>query len=223
MATRSTASVRPHLGVLLWGRGGARHGLTLAELVIVLAILAMLSAMVVPMAGNCVADSRNGVTRQNLTRLRDMIAETYWQDNDRRLPQRDTTVPPVPSGRTNTPQLRYLFVNPHTEDATVQYDPVYRRGWRGPYLVDRGRATYTISTDVGFLESYGENGDPTVLDGWGRPIVLQNPGALPDGRQDVRLVSAGPDGVVNIAPDKLTADLSTQDIGDDVWVSFGVR
>jgi type II secretory pathway pseudopilin PulG len=192
-------------------------------LVIVLAVLAMLSALVVPMVGNCVADSRSAVTRQNLTRLRDMIAETYWQDSDRCLPQRDTGVPPVPPGRMNTPQLRYLFVNPHTEDATVQYDPVYCRGWRGPYLADRGRVTYTINAGAGFLECYGENGDPTVLDGWDRPIVLQHPGTLSDGRQDVRLVSAGPDGVVSIPADKLTAELTAQDISDDVWASFELR
>jgi hypothetical protein len=61
------------------------------------------------------------------------------------------------------------------------------------------------------------------LDGWDRPIVLQHPGTLSDGRQDVRLVSAGPDGVVSIPADKLTAELTAQDISDDVWASFELR
>ena len=131
----------------------------------------------------------------------------------------------MPSGRLTTPQLRYLFVNPLTEDTTVTYNPAYRLGWRGPYLVANTGSVYTINTAAGFLEQYGENGDPTVLDGWGNPIVIQNPGILADGGQDVRLVSAGPNGVVNIDPTIPTATLlATPSLaGDDVWVSFELR
>ena len=200
-----------------------RRGLTLAELLVVIAILATVGTLVLPAVGNYLADSRGDVTRQSLTQLRDTIAETYWQDSAGQLPQRDPTVPPVPSGRLMSPQLRYLFVNPHTEDATVTYDPAYRRGWRGPYLVDRNGPAYTVNNTAGFTNLYGENGDPVVLDGWGRPIAIQNPGLLPDGRQDVRLVSAGPDGIVNLPPTKATAALTAADIGDDLWVSFEVR
>ena len=201
-----------------------RCGLTLAELLVVLAILAMISAIAIPLAGNYVADSRDAVTRQSLTRLREVIA-TYWQDSGRQFPQRDATVPAVPSSRMNTPQLRYLFVNPHTnpESVTITFDPVYRLGWRGPYLVAINGALYTVNAATGFLENYGENGDPAVFDGWGQPIVLQNPGLAPDGLQDVRLVSAGPDGVLNTPPTKSTAQLTSTDIGDDVWISFELR
>ena len=199
---------------------GRRPALTLAELVIVLAILSVVGAIVLPLAGHYAADSRDAVTRQSLARLRDVIAETYWQDSYQKLPRPDNTISP---SRSNYPQIRYLFVNPRTEDATVQYDPDYRRGWRGPYLVDRSGACFVIDVAAGFTQSYGENGDPAVLDGWGRPIVIQNPGTLADGRQDVRLVSAGPNGIVNVPPDKATASLTAADTGDDVWISFEVR
>ena len=200
-----------------------RRALTLAELVIVLAILTTVSAIVLPMAGNFVADSRDAVTRQSLTRLRDVIAETYWQDNRRELPCPGTVG--VSSGRQEQPQLRYLFVNPSRspEDAAVTFDPVYRLGWRGPYLVERNEAVYTIDTAAGFSDRYGEDGDPTVLDGWGHPIVMQNPGQLSDGRQDVRLVSAGPDGILNTPPATLTDSLTSTTIGDDLLISFQVR
>jgi prepilin-type N-terminal cleavage/methylation domain-containing protein len=200
-----------------------RRGLTLAELLIVISVLSVLATLVLPTVGNFLGESRNDVTQQSLARLRDVIAQTYWQDANRNLPQRNTSVTPVPAGRMTSPQLRYLFVNPLTEDATVTYNPAYRLGWRGPYLVANSGSVYTINATTGFLEQYGENGDPTVLDGWGNPLVIQNPGTLADGGQDVRLVSAGPNGVLNIPPGKLTQDLTATDIGDDIFVSFEVR
>ena len=42
-----------------------------------------------------------------------------------------------------------------------------------------------MNTASNFTVQYGENGDPAVLDGWGNPIVVQNPGLTADGGQDV--------------------------------------
>lgn len=218
-----------------------RQGLTLLELVVVLTVLVALATVAVMSSGALLQDARGDVTRQSLTRLRDTIAQTYWQDAGGNLPQRNTSVTPVPSGRMTTPQLRYLFINPATENAlttsevlgggvantdTVNtYNPAYRLGWRGPYLVPNNNAAYTINTLAGFLEQYGETGDPAVLDGWGNPIVIQCPGLAPDGALDVRLVSAGPNGIVNIDPTVSTATLLANPslTGDDVWISFEVR
>jgi len=203
-----------------WALKSPRRGLTLAELLLVVTIISILATLILPAVGNFLGESRADVTRVSLTRLRDVIAETYWPDNRSTLPRPGL---PLQGSRQNAPQLRYLFVNPQTEDTIVTFDPTARLGWRGPYMVDRNDSLYTINTATGFTEQYGENGDPAVLDGWGRAIVLQNPGTLSDGRQDVRLVSAGPDGIVNIPPTKLTAALTTGDIGDDVFASFEVR
>jgi hypothetical protein len=49
-----------------------------------------------------------------------------------------------------------------------------------------------------FTSDYGNAGDPSVPDGWGRPIILQIPtisGTLD--WQDARLVSAGLDGKID--------------------------
>ena len=52
-----------------------RCGLTLLELGVVLAILAALASIAVLNSGAVVQDSRGDVTRQSLTRLRDLIAQ----------------------------------------------------------------------------------------------------------------------------------------------------
>ena len=103
----------------------------------------------------------------------------------------------------------------------MDFDPVYRVGWRGPYVVANNGSVYTINATTDFLEQYGENGDPAVLDGWGNPIVIQNPGLTSDGGQDVRLVSAGPNGIVDINPTTPTAAL----LATRVWraTTFGFR
>jgi hypothetical protein len=196
--------------------GAKRAGLTLAELLVVVAILVVLGSLVLPAVGHYMSDSRDAITRQSLTRLRDVIAVTYWSDMQS-LPRPDAVVSP---SRAHHPQLRYLFVNPNTEGATLAYDPVYRRGWRGPYLVQAQGAAYTTAS---FSNLYGENGDPAVPDGWGRPMVIQNPGTLADGRLDVRVVSAGPDGVLTVPATMATLALTSVDTGDDVWIAFEVR
>jgi prepilin-type N-terminal cleavage/methylation domain-containing protein len=213
-----------------------RRGLTLLELGVVLAVLGALASMVVLCSGALLGQSRGDVTRQSLTQLRDVIAQTYWQDAGGNPPERNLNVTPVPPARMTTPQLRYLFINPLTEntlttadpgstDTAVTYNPAYRLGWRGPYVVANNGSVYTINTTAGFLEQYGENGDPAVMDGWGNPIVIQNPGLTADGGQDVRLVSAGPNGIVNIDPTVSTAALlATPSLaGDDIWISFELR
>jgi prepilin-type N-terminal cleavage/methylation domain-containing protein len=231
-----------------------RRGLTLTELVVVLAILATLGSLLLPAVGHFVNDSRGDVTRASLARLREVIC-LYWNDN-RQLPQPNSNVslgrmvtPPGQNQSIAPAQVRYLFVNPATEDTTVTFNPVYKLGWRGPYVVNQGGAVYMVmdtttdptaraagvtSDQYGVAASTTPNGvtipgDPAVLDGWGDPIVIQNPsailpgGTLPDGGQDVRLVSAGPNGVVDTPPWVLTSALTAGQTGDDIVVSFEVR
>jgi len=182
-----------------------RTGLTLAELLIVVTVLTALLSLVLPAVGHYLAESRDAVTRQTLARLRDVVV-LYWSD----------------MGEVPTP-LRALFVNPKTGDGTLDYDPVYRRGWRGPYVVHQEGVLYRIDDTANFTADYGQNGDFAVHDGWGRPLVVQCPGTLADGRKDVRIVSAGPDGVLNVPRAAATASLTSTDIGDDLWIAVEVR
>lgn len=205
-----------------------RRGLTLFELLVVLGILLVLGTLVVPAVNGHLGRSREDITWQSMRRVRDVIMGTYFDDMGQQVPRPGT--PGIAAGRVNHPQLGYLFVNPAyyedenalTEPYDASYDPVARLGWRGPYLLHEGEGfSYRVELARGFSELYGLDGDPAVLDGWGNPIVLQEPDANNDGAIDldeqrhVRLVSAGPDGILNTDPNALLP-VGTGDRGDDL-------
>lgn len=207
------------------------RGLTLFELLAVMGILAVLATLVVPMIGSRIEQTRETVTVHSLTRLREVITGTYFEDRYR---GGDDTEPlPRPgsdaldAGRVNHPQLAYLFLNPKThldgDPTTRDHDPGF--GWYGPYVLHNGNGhVYTVDDGRGFTTRYGETGDPAVLDGWGNPIVLQepqDPNATPYDRwRHARLVSAGPDGVIQTPPDVFmpTAAQSGDDLVLFLWI-----
>lgn len=186
-----------------------RRGLTLLELLVVLTILIALATIVVPVISTFGRKSQDVATRENLLRLQDLLVNQYWPDMGELPRPKNLTGPPV---RLDRPQLRYLFVNPDTEDTskTTGATLLSTRRWNGPYVRHTG-ARYQIdnSSDTvvkwprGFIADYGLGddtgiqGDPAILDAWGRPIVIQVPstGASDDWKY-ARLVSAGPDGVI---------------------------
>ena len=192
-----------------------RRGLTLLELVVVLAILVALATLIIPNVSFIGSKSQAVSTRENLQRLQELLVNRYIPDMGGNVylpPIGDTNTNPysgtnvgnmvanlpapagVPalltfsstSSRDPThPQLRYLFVNPDTE--TIQWTAgataLSVRRWQGPYGQQTG-ATYSVSSGTSAsssgtvsVDEYGVNGDPTVLDAWGRPIVIQVPPA----------------------------------------------
>jgi len=125
------------------------------------------------------------------------------------------------------PQFRYLFVNPddtqYPETMTwlSGLNVLSTRRWQGPYVQQTG-GTYAVSSGTAtanFTTDYGQDGDPTVLDAWGRPIVIQVPTATDattgePGVNFARLVSAGANGVID-TPENVTMPTKAQR-GDDV-------
>jgi len=206
------------------------RGLTLLELLVVLAILIALATLLVPMVSFLGQRSQEVSSHENLYRLQDVLVNHYLADMGE-LPRPAHHL--VVSGtRRNHPQLAYLFLNPdYHEDGIAGNDHdtsgnlLSQRSWRGPYLLHGGAGYAVTDTDsdaatgTNFTNRYGENGDPTVLDAWGRPIVLQEPDANGDGAVDedearhVRLVSAGPNGRIDADPDLLMPTKTER--GDD--------
>ncbi|MCS6851020.1 MAG: prepilin-type N-terminal cleavage/methylation domain-containing protein [Gemmataceae bacterium] len=203
-----------------------RRGLTLLELVAVLVILVALAALVVPIVASLSTDARDTVTRSTLSALRETIVNRYWPDMNGvmsagtvvadGLPQpHPDSAQRSPTSREFHPQLAFLFNPPVASLGQAQYR-LFRRGWNGPYVqytgaIYRDPAVMTEAQWVarGFSNAYGVTGDPTVLDGWGNPIVLQRPAGAP-----VRLVSAGPNGILE------TTEAMPEPASDDISVAL---
>jgi hypothetical protein len=122
-----------------------------------------------------------------------------------------------------------LFVNPATwsrEAAryTPQYtfDPERNIGWRGPYL-SQPRGEYVVNESKHFSNMYGETGDQAVLDAWGRPLVLQYAARSEEGLVDLRVISAGANGRVEIERTARSEDLEATTVGDDLYVALELR
>ncbi|MEZ6187111.1 MAG: prepilin-type N-terminal cleavage/methylation domain-containing protein [Planctomycetota bacterium] len=196
-----------------WSLRAAR-GFTLTELVVVLLVLVAVAGIVVPTVGGLGEDSKRAATEASLVRVREALlgdasGAGYLADMDGLTPG----TPPV-----RTLLLRDLFL----QGAAPAYAPATRRGWNGPYL-RHVAGTYAITdppVGSGFTSAYGAPGDPCVLDGWGNPIVVQRPTAASGGSDEardrnVRLVSAGPNGVLDSDPAALDPATLSGTQGDD--------
>ena len=103
--------------------------------------------------------------------------------------------PPVVSHATGMPNsLADLLYAPNgINGQPIVFDPVSRRGWRGPYLVQATGRFKKDELDESF-HTYGNPDDPVFVDGMGNPIILQWPNTLDPietRAKFVRLVSAG--------------------------------
>lgn len=163
-----------------------RTAVTLLELLGVVTILAALAGLVIGLVGDAGAKARSDGSALGLAEVRKAIlgtpASPGYQGDLLRLPD----------------SLADLLRPPAFAPA---FDLATGIGWRGPYL-GPATATYVVDPANGFVAAYGANGDPAVLDAWGRPLVLQIPDPAGMGvptaadRRHARLVSAGPDGVL---------------------------
>lgn len=181
----------PHRRGRVAARRPRRRGMTLLELIVVVAVLAVLAGMVVPLLQDTVETAQETGVRASLAALRDAVMgrpeRPGFHTDLRRLP---TT-------------LAELWVNPDTDPGPgvilkyPAFDINTRVGWHGPYLLAPG-GSYAVNPAAGFTIDYGNPGDPAVPDPWGRPIVMQRPtvGTIAERELYARLVSAGADGIL---------------------------
>jgi prepilin-type N-terminal cleavage/methylation domain-containing protein len=175
----------------------SHRGLTLVEIVVVVAILAILAGAIVPIVSHYAAESKVTATQASLAAVRDAIMGTtnapgYLGD----VGQLPTT-------------MKDLLVQP---TGVQSFNRDTNSGWHGPYLLN---ATGTYPRN----DAYGQVGDPAILDAWGNAIVLQVPtaGSTPAiNAAFARLVSAGQNGV-------LDTPLNTLDGLSNPYPSAGLR
>ena len=174
-------------------RGRRRYphssGFTLVELLAVLFILVAVGGIVVYVVSDVEASARVKATKASLSGIAAAILGSPGQ-------------PGYADGNGDIPDhIADLFLKP---SGFPDYDKNLKKGWRGPYL--RGLTGQYVPQDPNqSSDRYGMKGDPAVLDGWGRPLVLQIPDPDQKGppytalqRRHARLVSPGPDGVIQI-------------------------
>lgn len=192
-------------------RRASRRGFTLVESLVVLAVLVVVGGVVLVRLGGATEDASAQVTHATLTQVRGVMLG----DLDRPGYRGDLGTMPH--------RLTDLFRRPADQPPWV---PALKRGWNGPYLRPGG-ATYGTDEARGLSSIYAAEHDPVVLDGWGRPVVLQIPNWDGTGKPDAvdllhaRLVSGGPDGTIQTprtdAMASGAADFPTrQECGDDL-------
>lgn len=181
----------------------SRQAVTLAELVVVLFILVALAGLATPLCSGQMSTAANTTTQATLAQARDAVAQ-YWRDT------KFIALDGVTTAATEAERfdIEWLLFNPVTADRTLSFDRNTLSGWNGPYVL-----TATTSPDAV---------TDGLIDGWNRSLVVHyvNPGS---DIRDVRIVSAGPDGVIDISAVAATSSLTTNNVGDDLYVSLLLR
>ncbi|WP_143549267.1 type II secretion system protein [Rhodopirellula bahusiensis] len=178
-----------------------RSAFTLIELIVVLCILVAISGILIPVYSGTIQNANQVVTISSLNQIGDAMGD-YWRDT------KFVTLDGITTTATESDRfdIDWLFANPVTGDGTIDFSFHSKIGWRGPYLW----------TSTGDQVSAGA---PYMVDAWSHSILVQDvlPTAVP---RDLRIVSAGPDGVVTIPPSTATAALTSTDVGDDLYVAL---
>jgi len=181
-----------------------RKAFTIFELAVVLCVIVALAGLSFPIVGGTYNDAATASTQSTLQAVSSATAK-YWSDN--KLVKLDgvTTV----ASESTRFQVRWFFRNPVTNLATTSFDRNSAVGWNGPYLL----------SSTGTIANFG---DTTIIDAWNHEITIQDVDPAASLR-DVRVVSAGPDGVVDIPSVTATTSLNASNIGDDLYVALQLR
>jgi type II secretory pathway pseudopilin PulG len=182
----------------------ARTAVSLIELIVVLSILAAFSCLLIPCFSGTIEDANEVATKKSLVEIRDALI-AYWLDIKHVTLDGMTTV----AANSDRLHIDWLFANPVTGDQAFDFDFNSLIGWRGPYLAES-----TGSLIVA--------GSPFVIDAWNNEIKIHDvdPSAS---QRDVRIVSGGPDGTITIPTATATSALTTNEIGDDIYVALQLR
>ncbi len=162
----------------------ARAGFTLTEVLVAVAVLAVLAGAAVPVTGKVLRAGRISATKQEMAGLAKAIrayGTDYGHSPARLMWGR------FPAENTGGGAYPAILGRDLEEDlAGVGWDLAYRQGWNGPYI--QGEDVTTDAAGVGTpvtVRSY-------QIDAWDRYYVYRNQGGT-GAERTVSLVSGGPD------------------------------
>ncbi len=211
--------------------GLKEKGVTLIELTVVLLILIALAGLAVPYVSGTGSKAMCQATDATLQAVKEAVmgggaGPGFYGDTLGYFPK-------ATKSYTADYHLKYILT-PLTDSSwgkMLTYNPKTALGWRGPYLMTGMTNNYPVDADNDTTDltdelhsSYGSAtyvdsaivvGDEVVLDGWGRPVILQVPTAgcstYADPVKCARLVSAGPVPGRNIQSNGFSATLTDGD------------
>lgn len=199
----------------------ARRGLTLVELVVVLAIVVMLAGAAISATEGALEEARYDTTQRTLASIEDAVLGPFDQQGPAIQPARPWAsgfvsdmgrLPRVPTAVVATPEMMLQELWTLPENATPfgvhapAGDPELRIacGWRGPYL------------RLGF-------GEPRLFDGWGRAFTCAKSDGtvVQPGDQITQLLTLGADNAIGGA--NYDADLRSAIHATNVTPVIGPR
>jgi type II secretory pathway pseudopilin PulG len=185
-----------------------RFGLTLYELLVVMAILVTMAAIVIPLLTQTTNSAQLDATYATMTNVRNAIMGTgtqpgYFQDMKGLAlapTHPDAADPDAASGLpflmcdlfVNPATTIYTGTTPSTPSFTATFDPYTKKGWRGPYLNSPSSESGTIGVVYDSRPPAPTEGLPSTP---GSPILLQVPPTTEPALArpyEWRLVSVGP-------------------------------
>jgi len=135
-------------------------GFTLVELVMVISLIAIISVVAIPNFLDFGDDARDAVTRDEMAALKRAIV------GDGRVVSGNTFA--YAGFEADTGVLPVTLADLVTQPVAIAtYNPLLRRGWRGPYVDDDAKSDYTkdawstayvFTTSPRLIRSWGPNG-----------------------------------------------------------------
>jgi prepilin-type N-terminal cleavage/methylation domain-containing protein len=150
----------------------AASGFTLVELVITIMVLGIIAVVAIPNLVDLREDARTAVTKDEMAALKRAIGGDSRVVAGGRFafPGYEADMGALPTS------LADLVLNPATGNTTQDYNPLTRRGWRGPYVDSSSTSDY--SKDA-WGTSYDYSAGSRRLRSWG-PNKTDNSGASDD-------------------------------------------